>query len=91
MDCSANEREGGCDEIIKYGSLGGAKGEQRLAFDGLKQAQPVAHGKASGVSKVVGNLRHKQRERRLSISDRYVDQLEFPKVSKEGRECVILV
>ncbi len=31
-------------------------------------------------------MRRKRQERRLAISDRYLDRLEFPKVPKEGRE-----
>jgi hypothetical protein len=31
-------------------------------------------------------VRRKQQERRLAISDWYLDRLEFPKVPKEGRE-----
>jgi hypothetical protein len=60
--------------------------KRRSAFDGRKQAQPVAHRKSSGVIEVLGNVRRKRQERRLAISDRYLNRLEFPKVPKEGSE-----
>jgi hypothetical protein len=46
------------------------------------QQEPVAHRKSSGVSEGFENVRRKRQERRLSISDRYVDRSRFPR--KEG-------
>jgi hypothetical protein len=82
MDSSANEREG---YVMKEYNMEAST--ERSA--GRKQAQPVAHRKSSGVSEGFGNVRRKQQERRLSISDRYVDRLEFSKIPKEGRELLV--
>jgi hypothetical protein len=77
---ASTERCAGRFQIVSKTSIG---------FYGRKQVQPVAHRKPSGVSEGFRNVRRKQQERRLSISDRYADQLEFPNIPKEGRKGII--